>query len=54
VGLVAIVAFSRMDRGMHHPIDAAAGALVGAASIVVALLAVRTAGQVAERRRGRA
>jgi undecaprenyl-diphosphatase len=54
VGLVAIVAFSRMDRGMHHPIDAAAGALVGAASIVVALLAVRTAGQVEERRRGRA
>ncbi len=53
VALVAIVAFSRMDRGMHHPIDATAGALVGVASLTIAMLAVRAAGASAERRRDR-
>jgi undecaprenyl-diphosphatase len=51
VVLVAIVAFSRMDRGMHHPIDAAAGALIGVASVCIAVLAARAAGAAAERRR---
>jgi undecaprenyl-diphosphatase len=54
VALVAVVAFSRMDRGMHHPSDAAAGVLIGTASLAVALLAVRAGGATAERRRRRA
>lgn len=41
--LPIVVAVSRMYRGMHHPIDVAAGALVGAASLAVALLATRAA-----------
>jgi membrane-associated phospholipid phosphatase len=53
VALVAIVAFSRMDRGMHHPIDAAAGALIGVASLSVALLAARAAGLAVELRERR-
>ena len=44
------VALSRMYRGMHHPIDAAAGVLMGLASLAIALLATRTAGEVARRR----
>jgi membrane-associated phospholipid phosphatase len=46
-----IVACSRIYRGMHHPTDAAAGALMGVGCVVVALLAVRTAVGVAQRRR---
>ena len=46
-----IVALSRIYRGMHHPTDAVAGALMGAGCVIVALLAVRTAGVVAQRRR---
>ena len=45
-----VVALSRIYRGMHHPTDAAAGALMGAGCVIVALLAVRTAGVVARRR----
>jgi membrane-associated phospholipid phosphatase len=41
--LPVAVAVSRMYRGMHHPIDVTAGALVGAASLAVALLATRAA-----------
>jgi undecaprenyl-diphosphatase len=41
--LPLIVAFSRMYRGMHHPTDAAAGILVGLASIAIALFATRAA-----------
>ena len=51
VALVTIVAFSRMDRGMHHPLDATAGALIGIASVCIAVLAARAAGAAAERRR---
>jgi membrane-associated phospholipid phosphatase len=46
-----IVALSRIYRGMHHPTDALAGALMGAGCVVVALLAVRTAGVVSGQRR---
>jgi undecaprenyl-diphosphatase len=48
--LVAVVATSRMYRGMHHPLDVASGLLVGAGALVVALLAARASGVVAERR----
>lgn len=37
------VALSRMYRGMHHPIDVAAGTLIGLASVAVALTATRAA-----------
>jgi undecaprenyl-diphosphatase len=45
-----IVGFCRIYRGMHHPTDAVAGVLMGIGCVVVALLAVRTAGVVAEHR----
>jgi undecaprenyl-diphosphatase len=48
--LVAIVATSRMYRGMHHPLDVTGGAIVGVCSIAVALLATR-AGDLATRAR---
>jgi undecaprenyl-diphosphatase len=41
-----VVALSRIYRGMHHPTDAVAGALMGVGCVVVALLAVRTASVV--------
>lgn len=43
-----IVAFSRIYRGEHHPIDVAAGMLMGAGAILVAVFAVRTARAVAQ------
>ncbi len=49
VVLVATVATSRMYRGMHHPIDAFAGLLLGLGCLAVALIAVRVYGIVAER-----
>lgn len=43
VAIPVLVAVSRMYRGMHHPTDVAAGALVGIAALVVALAAARAA-----------
>jgi membrane-associated phospholipid phosphatase len=43
-----IVAWSRMYRGEHHPIDVLAGALMGIGALTVALFAARTAREVAE------
>lgn len=51
--LPVFVGFSRMYRGMHHPLDEAAGALMGAAAVLVALFAARAAGAAVERRRSR-
>jgi membrane-associated phospholipid phosphatase len=48
--LPVIVAFSRIYRGEHHPLDVASGFLVGIAAIIVAVFAVRTARAVAELR----
>ncbi len=49
--LIALfVASSRMYRGMHHPLDAGAGALIGIGAVAAAVLAVRAAGAAAERR----
>jgi membrane-associated phospholipid phosphatase len=45
-----VVAASRIYRGEHHPIDVAAGALMGVGAIFVALFAARTARRVAELR----
>jgi membrane-associated phospholipid phosphatase len=39
--LPVIVAFSRMYRGMHHPIDAVGGLLVGIGAVLVLLFACR-------------
>ena len=45
-----IVAFSRIYRGMHHPIDALAGIPIGIAAIVVVVFACRVAGAAIARR----
>jgi undecaprenyl-diphosphatase len=50
VALPLDVAFSRMYRGQHHPIDVAAGALLGVGAALVALFAARTARAAAELR----
>jgi undecaprenyl-diphosphatase len=47
-GIWLAVATSRIYRGEHHPIDVAAGAIMGVGAIVVALFAARTARKVAE------
>jgi undecaprenyl-diphosphatase len=41
--LPIVVATSRMYRGMHHPTDAASGALMGLAAVAISLLATRAA-----------
>jgi undecaprenyl-diphosphatase len=51
VALPLIVAASRMYRGMHHPIDATVGVLVGLSALAIAIAADRVAGDVARRRR---
>jgi membrane-associated phospholipid phosphatase len=43
-----VVAASRMYRGEHHPLDVAAGALMGLGALTAALFAARTARVVAE------
>jgi membrane-associated phospholipid phosphatase len=44
--LPVFVALSRMYRGMHHPIDVGAGALIGVGAVLVLLFACRAAGAV--------
>ena len=44
------VALSRMYRGMHHPIDALGGLLLGLGCLAVALIAIRVYGHVRARR----
>jgi membrane-associated phospholipid phosphatase len=48
-----LVAFSRMYRGMHHPLDVLGGVVVGVGAILVALCACRVAGAAARQRRAR-
>jgi membrane-associated phospholipid phosphatase len=45
--LPVFVAFSRMYRGMHHPLDLGAGALIGIGAVLVLLFACRAAGVAA-------
>jgi membrane-associated phospholipid phosphatase len=45
--LPVFVALSRLYRGMHHPLDAAAGALIGIGAVLVLLFACRAAGVAA-------
>ncbi len=53
VAMVTFVAFARMYRGMHHPLDVAGGVLVGLAAVTVIVFACRTAGAAADSRRDR-
>jgi undecaprenyl-diphosphatase len=48
--LPVFVAFSRLYRGMHHPLDVGAGALMGIGAVVVLLFACRAAGVAAPAR----
>jgi undecaprenyl-diphosphatase len=50
--MTTYVAFSRMYRGMHHPLDVAAGVLIGIGAIALLLFACRAAGAAAEARDG--
>jgi membrane-associated phospholipid phosphatase len=47
--VVTFVALSRMYEGMHHPLDAAGGVLIGIGAILVLLFACRAAAAAAER-----
>lgn len=51
VGIPMFVVFSRLYRGMHHPLDAVGGAVLGAAALLIALFAARVAGVVVKRRK---
>ncbi len=50
--MATYVAFSRMYRGMHHPLDVAGGVCVGIGAILLLLFACRAAGAAAEARDG--
>jgi undecaprenyl-diphosphatase len=52
--IVVGVATSRVYRGMHHPLDVLAGALLGVGCLVVALVAVRAYGWAKRMREGHA
>jgi undecaprenyl-diphosphatase len=50
LAMVTFVAFARMYRGMHHPIDVLGGVVVGIAALVVLVSACRTAAAAAAAR----
>jgi membrane-associated phospholipid phosphatase len=41
------VAFSRMYRGMHHPLDVAGGVVIGIAAVSALVLVSRASGEAA-------
>ena len=49
--IVLFVAFSRMYRGMHHPLDVSAGVLIGVGAVAAAVLAARAAAGAERNRR---
>jgi membrane-associated phospholipid phosphatase len=44
------VAFSRMYRGMHHPLDVLGGVVIGICSVAALVLVCREAGLAAAKR----
>ena len=48
--MTTYVAFSRMYRGMHHPLDVAGGVIIGIGAILLLLFACRAAGAADEAR----
>jgi membrane-associated phospholipid phosphatase len=51
VALPALIAFARVYRGMHHPTDVLAGAILGVLALVAGVLAARTFAITDSRRR---
>ena len=49
-----LVAFARMYRGMHHPLDVAGGLVIGVGALLVVLFATRAAGVAGKARSPRA
>ncbi|HEY2074503.1 MAG TPA: phosphatase PAP2 family protein [Gaiellaceae bacterium] len=49
VAIVALDVYSRLYRGMHHPIDVAGGVVVGVAAVWLLVLVCRASGAAAER-----
>jgi membrane-associated phospholipid phosphatase len=50
LAIPTFVAWSRLYRGMHHPLDVAGGVVVGAGALIVLVFACRAAGAAAESR----
>jgi undecaprenyl-diphosphatase len=50
VAIPIFVGVSRLYRGMHHPTDVIASAVIGAGALIFALMACRTAGAVDHQR----
>jgi undecaprenyl-diphosphatase len=46
------VAFARMYRGMHHPLDVAGGVLIGIAALAAVVLVARATDRAASTRAG--
>jgi membrane-associated phospholipid phosphatase len=52
LAMVTFVSFSRMYRGMHHPLDVGGGIVLGVVTLTVLVLVCRTAGATADARKG--
>ena len=50
VVIPVLVALARMYRGMHHPLDAAGGLVIGVCALLVLVFATRAAGVASEKR----